>query len=105
MAHHLEALSRPKKRVWIRVIDDGPGLAEGAPERHIISADGHEKGKAREDSLDTRGRDRQHRSVGLENVAERLARYYDEEVTLTLRNRDDGESGAVAEFAAPLKKH
>lgn len=105
MAHQIEALSWPKKRVWIRVIDDGPGLGAEEPTRRIVSTEGQEKTRGREESLDTHRRDRQHRSVGLENVAERLARYYDEEVTLTLRNREDGERGAVAEFAAPLKKH
>lgn len=71
--------------VWIRVLDDGPG-----------PMDESEKQRSR-----TSRRAKRHRSVGLENVRERLERFFDGSVTLTLRHRNDGQQGACAEFCIP----
>lgn len=71
--------------VWIRVLDNGPGPpaiqaeapGSGAPQTHR----------------------KKHRSIGLDNVRERLERFFDDHVSLTLRARSMG--GACAEFKIP----
>ncbi|MFU8804020.1 MAG: sensor histidine kinase [Bradymonadaceae bacterium] len=64
--------------VIIRVLDDGPGPG-----------------------IDRDRNNHESPRVGLQNVQERLERYYHGRVQLVLRDRDEGE-GACAEFRVPL---
>lgn len=68
------AISVEDDHVHVRVADDGPGPS--------LKADGASQG------------------VGLQNVRERLARYYHDDVELVLRGRESGP-GACAEFMIP----
>lgn len=90
----IEVESSDSDHVWIRVLDDGPGPRLGE------EGDSEERDEEGDSALPSGGR-AHHRSVGLHNVRERLARYYDEEVVLVLRPRDSGQ-GACAEFLVPL---
>ncbi len=85
----IEVEARGPDHVWIRVLDDGPGPQVDLDEEvsEVPGADGRTP----------------HRSVGLYNVRERLARYYaTEEVVLVLRQRRSGQ-GACAEFLVPIE--
>jgi LytS/YehU family sensor histidine kinase len=68
----------------IRVLDDGPGPPENWQASSQSARASREGG------------------VGLENVRERLQRYYHGRSQLTLRDREDG-SGACAQFTIPLE--
>jgi len=72
--------------VWIRVLDNGPGppTAQADPSGQATTPPTSRK---------------KHRSIGLDNVRERLERFFDENVSLTLRARSMG--GACAEFKIP----
>lgn len=82
----IEVEKHDAHHVWIRVLDDGPGPDAAVRVREVAT-----------DATTT-----PHRSVGLHNVRERLARYYEEEVELVLRERDGDVEGACAEFLVPL---
>lgn len=74
-------LKSDEEQVIIRVLDDGPGPADAPPEE-----------------VDEQ---RRHQSVGLENVRERLERFFHGQSTLTLSARED-TSGACAQLKVPL---
>lgn len=81
--------------LWIRILDDGPGLEEQL-DTDVVRYDLRSAHHNNQDHTTT-----SHKSVGLQNVAERLTRYYDEDVVLKLYNRPDHD-GACAEFRIPL---
>lgn len=77
-------VSRDAAGVTIQVLDDGPGPSQnmGSGARRILSRSEHRQG------------------VGLQNVQERLERYYHGQAKLMLKDRE-GSDGACAEFRVP----
>ncbi len=77
--HVSVTMEKRDSELVVRVIDNGPGLDEQPRQEQGGRVSG----------------------LGLQNVRERLHRYFDADIALTLENRED-QTGACVEFSIPL---